>query len=65
MQVGAESALFLLQHAAPFQGKYRLVATPIKKGRSVVAKMWFSYCVENFGTARSVQMTPTKKGKKK
>ena len=65
LQAGAESTLFLLQHAAPFQGEYRLVGTPIKKGRSEVGKVWFSYCVENFGTARSVEITPTKRGKKK
>ena len=65
LQAGAESSLLLLQHVAPFQGEFRLVATPVKKGKSEVAKVWCSYCVENFGTARSVEMKPPKRGKKK
>ena len=54
---------FCFSMPPPFQDEYRLIATPIKKERSEVAKVWFTFCVENFGVARSVEMTPKKKGK--
>ena len=43
---------FCLSMPPPFQGEFRLVSTPVKRDKSVVAKIWFSVCVENFGTAR-------------
>ena len=56
---------FCFSMPPPFQGEFRLVGTPIKKGRSVVAKIYFSDCVGNFGIARSVEMTPVRRGRKK
>ena len=63
MQAKAEGALLLLQYAASFPGEFRVVSTPVKKDNSVVAKIWFKYCVKSLGTARTVEPTP-RKGKK-
>ena len=52
---------FCFSMPPPFQGEFRLVSTPVKKDKSVVAKIWFSVCVENFGTARTVETMKRRK----
>ena len=56
---------FCFSMPPPFSSEFRLVATHVKKDKSVVAKIWFSACVENFGSARSVEMNIPRRGRKK
>ena len=46
---------FCFNMSIPFVCEFRLVSIPITKERLVVAKIWFSTCVENLGRAVTVE----------
>ena len=54
-----------LQAETEGTGEFRLVSTLVKKNKSVVAKIWFSACVENFDSASTVEMNIPRRGRKK